>query len=82
MTKLDKALERYACNAEYERAHGNLQGCREFKHLCEWLEELREYRKMYHKEHADNCVRAESEGVKKNDKRRARKRFALFKGND
>ena len=61
MTKLDKALERYACNAEYERTHGNLQGCLEFRQLAKWLKELRAYRKIYHKEHVDDCLRAESE---------------------
>jgi len=61
MTKLEKALERYACNAEYERSHGNLQGCLEFKQLCEWLKELRAYRKMYRKEHEGDFLRAESE---------------------
>ena len=58
--KLDKAIERYKDNAEYERTHGNLQGCLEFKQLAKWLKELRAYRKMYHKEHKDDYLRAES----------------------
>lgn len=37
---IDKAIERYKNNAEYERTHGNLQGCLEFKQLAEWLEKL------------------------------------------
>ena len=41
---LNEAIERYTSNAEYERTHGNLQGCLEFKQLCKWLKELREYR--------------------------------------
>ena len=61
MTKLDKALERFECNAEYERTHGNLQGCLEFKQLCKWLKELRAYRKMYRKEHEDDYLRAKKE---------------------
>lgn len=33
----DEAIERYKNNAEYERTHGNLQGCIEFRQLAEWL---------------------------------------------
>lgn len=32
---LDEAIKRYTDNAEYERTHGNLQGCMEFKQLSE-----------------------------------------------
>ena len=59
---INEAIERYKNNAEYERTHGNLQGCLEFKQLCEWLKELRAYRKIYHKEHVDDCLREEREG--------------------
>ena len=59
--KLDEAITRYKSNAEYERTHGNLQGCLEFRQLAKWLEELRAYRNMYHKEHKDDCLRAESD---------------------
>ena len=34
---IDEAIERYKNNAEYERTHGNLQGCLEFRQLAEWL---------------------------------------------
>ena len=34
---LEEAVKRYTDNAEYERTHGNLQGCIEFKQLAEWL---------------------------------------------
>ena len=44
---LDEAITRYKNNAEYERTHGNLQGCLEFKQLAKWLEELRSYRKEH-----------------------------------
>lgn len=37
---LDEVIERYKNNAEYERTHGNLQGCLEFRQLVEWLEQL------------------------------------------
>ena len=58
---LDEAIKRYIDNVEYERTHGNLQGCLEFKQLVKWLKELRAYRKIYHKENVDNCLRAEME---------------------
>ena len=35
---IDEAIARYKNNAEYERTHGNLQGCLEFRQLAEWLE--------------------------------------------
>ena len=60
--KIDEVIKRYSDNAEYERTHGNLQGCLEFKQLTKWLKELKAYRKIYHKEHMDDCLRAESEG--------------------
>ena len=55
--KLDEAITRYKNNAEYERTHGNLQGCLEFRQLAKWLEELRAYRNMYYTENVDNCLR-------------------------
>lgn len=42
--KLDEAIERFTNNAEFERTHGNLQGCLEFRQLAEWLRELKMYR--------------------------------------
>lgn len=42
MKKLDEAIERFNHNAEYERTHGNLQGCLEFRQLAEWLVEFKE----------------------------------------
>ena len=41
---LDEAIKRYTDNAEFERTHGNLQGCLEFKKLAEWLRELKALR--------------------------------------
>ena len=38
---LDEAIERYTSNAEYERTHGNLQGCLEFRQLAEWLKDYK-----------------------------------------
>lgn len=60
--KLDEAIKRFSDNAEYERTHGNLQGCLEFKQLAKWLKELKAYREMYHREHVDDFLRSESEG--------------------
>lgn len=37
---IDEAITRYKNNAEYERTHGNLQGCLEFRQLAKWLEKL------------------------------------------
>ena len=58
---LNEAIVRYKDNAEYERTHGSLQGCLEFKQLAKWLKELRAYRNMYHKKHEDDCLRTESD---------------------
>ena len=39
--EIDEAIERYTSNAEYERTHGNLQGCLEFRQLAEWLKDYK-----------------------------------------
>lgn len=46
---IDEAIKRYTNNAEYERTHGNLQGCLEFRQLAGWLKELKEKRKLISK---------------------------------
>ena len=38
---LDETIKRYIDNAEYERTHGNLQGCLDFRQLAKWLKELK-----------------------------------------
>ncbi len=43
---IDEAIKRYADNAEYERTHGNLQGCLEFTQLVKWLKELKQLREV------------------------------------
>ena len=43
---IDKAIIRYKNNAEYERTHGNLQGCLEFRQLAEWLEKYQKITKI------------------------------------
>lgn len=55
--KLDEAITRYKNNAEYERTHGNLQGCLEFRQLAQWLRELRAYRNIFHADNVDNCLK-------------------------
>lgn len=39
--ELDEAIRMYTKNAEYERTHGSLQACLDFRQLAEWLEELK-----------------------------------------
>ena len=56
---LDEAITRYTENAEYERQHGNLQGCLEFKQLAEWL---KDYKRLREKEYMDNWARDSSYG--------------------
>lgn len=36
---LEEAINTYTRNSEYERAHGNLQGCVEFRQLAKWLKD-------------------------------------------
>jgi len=48
-TTIEEAITRYKNNAEYERTHGNLQGCLEFKQLAEWLEQLQKIQEIYRK---------------------------------
>ena len=56
---LDETIKRYVDNAEYERTHGNLQGCLEFKQLAKWL---KEYKRLKEKEPCEDINE-----VKKND---------------
>lgn len=43
---LDEAIKLYTSNTEYERIHGSLQGCLDFKQLAEWLKELKQLREQ------------------------------------
>jgi hypothetical protein len=43
---IDEAIIRYKNNAEYERTHGNLQGCLEFRQLAKWLEKLQKIQEI------------------------------------
>lgn len=46
---IDEAIKRYNDNAEYERTHGNLQGCLEFRQLAKWLEQLQKIKEIVDK---------------------------------
>lgn len=50
---LDEAIKRYTSNAEYERTHGSLQGCLEFRQLAEWL---RDYKRLKEQQPCDDCI--------------------------
>ena len=56
---LDEAIKMYTNNAEYERTHGSLQGCLEFRQLAEWLKELKKNKDVLNK------IRAEIEALPK-----------------
>ena len=45
---IEESIIRYKNNAEYERTHGNLQGCLEFRQLAEWLEQLQKIQQIIH----------------------------------
>lgn len=45
---LEEEIKRLNDNAEYERTHGNLQGCLDFRKLAEWLTELKQLREHTH----------------------------------
>ena len=46
VTTLSEAIVRYKNNAEYERTHGSMQGCLEFRQLAEWLEQLQKIQEI------------------------------------
>jgi DNA-directed RNA polymerase subunit RPC12/RpoP len=50
---IDEVIIRYKNNAEYERTHGNLQGCLEFRQLAEWL---KDYKRMKEQEPCEDAV--------------------------
>lgn len=51
---LDEAIKRYTRNAEYERTHGSLQGCLEFRQLAEWL---KDYKRLLEQEPQKGAIR-------------------------
>ena len=59
---LEEAIERYIYNAEYERTHGNLQGCLEFRQLAEWL---KDYKRLLEQEPILDKIRVEIESQRK-----------------
>lgn len=52
MFNLDEAIKRYTRNAEYERTHGSLQGCLEFRQLAEWL---KDYKRLLEQEPCEDA---------------------------
>ena len=48
---IEEAIKRFQSNAEFERTHGNLQGCLEFRQLTEWLEKLQKIEEIYKNEY-------------------------------
>ncbi|MBQ7428358.1 hypothetical protein [Butyrivibrio sp.] len=46
---IDEAITKYKNNAEYERTHGNLQGCLEFRQLAKRLEKLQKIKEIVDK---------------------------------
>ena len=50
---LDQAIDRYTNNAEYERIHGSLQGCLDFRQLAEWL---KDYKRLLEQQPCDDTV--------------------------
>ena len=58
---INEAIERYISNAEYERTHGNLQGCLEFKQLANWL---KDYKRLLEQNNSDeNCISTEPKKI-------------------
>lgn len=55
---LDEAIKRYTRNAEYERTHGSLQGCLEFRQLAEWL---KDYKRLLEQEPQEISYTVEQE---------------------
>lgn len=54
---IEEAIRRYKNNAEYERTHGNLQGCLEFRQLAEWLSKYQKIQEIVTKWHNDMSVK-------------------------
>ena len=53
---IEEAITRYKNNAEYERTHGNLQGCLEFRQLAEWLEQLQKIEEIISNNDNDGMI--------------------------
>lgn len=53
---LEQAIDRYTNNAEYERIHGSLQGCLDFRQLAEWL---KDYKRLLEQQPCDDVVSRE-----------------------
>ena len=54
---LDQAIDRYTNNAEYERIHGSLQGCLDFRQLAEWL---KDYKRLLEQQPCEDVISREA----------------------
>lgn len=52
---LKEAIERYTNNAKYERIHGSLQGCLDFRQLAEWLKDYEQLLEQIRDEYKTPC---------------------------
>lgn len=52
---IEETITRYKNNAEYERTHGNLQGCLEFRQLAKWLEKYQKIAELYDYWQSSKC---------------------------
>jgi len=50
---LEEAIKTYTSNAEYERIHGNLQGCLDFRQLAGWL---RDYKRLKEQQPSEDAI--------------------------
>ena len=46
---VEEIITRYEHNAEYERTHGNLQGCLEFRQIADWLKDYKRQKEAWEK---------------------------------
>ena len=50
---IDKAIEKYKNQAEWEHSHNNMDYCEEYEQLAKWLEQLQKIREIV--EHWTYC---------------------------
>ena len=50
---LEQAIDRYTNNAKYERIHGSLQGCLDFRQVAEWL---KDYKRLLEQQPCEDCI--------------------------
>ena len=67
---VEEIITRYGHNAEYERTHGNLQGCLEFRQLVDWLKDYKRQKEAWKrvKEEIQNLYEYQHEAIPYIDK--------------